>query len=689
MNHIKTRLYFVLMLISASFLAADSGKPAGNQEGRLTAAEVASKVTSALDRSANPCEDFYRFACGSWLEDTELPSDQSRWTRSFSVIRENNRELVREILEDAATHPGKDPDRQRVGFFYRSCMDQKAVDAAGGNPLKPLFKEIDRVEDVRSLLAIAAKLHHWNIPVLFGLGVIPDFKDPDTNIAIFVQGGLGMPDRDYYVSEDEDKKDLMREYEKHVALILTFFGENDKTAKRHASQILAFETALAKVSRPRAEMRQLDKLYNKIDLAGLKELTPGLPWDAYITATGYPGIVDINVATPEFFETLEELVAETDMETLQAYLRWHTTNGFSDLLSSEFVEASFQFYGARLLGQEELQPRWKRCVSATENAIGEVIGKVYIQRRFAGRSKDVALEMINDIEAAFEGGLQNLAWMDDLTRKRALEKKAAVSKKIGYPDEWRDYSKMKLSKKGYFGNALTAMEFESHRQMKKIGNAVDPDEWLMTPQMVNAYYHPLLNEIAFPAGILQPPFFHRDFPAAMNYGGIGGVIGHELTHGFDDQGRKFDPSGQLREWWEPEASEKFQAQAQCVDDYYSRFEVEPGINVNGQLTLGENIADIGGLKEAYEAYKLWEKRNGQPEPSIKGLTNEQLFFVSWGQVWCTVATPERRRMLVTTDTHSPPQFRVIGPVSHNPAFAKAFACEPETPMNPLNQCVVW
>jgi endothelin-converting enzyme/putative endopeptidase len=336
-----------------------------------------------------------------------------------------------------------------------------------------------------------------------------------------------------------------------------------------------------------------------------------------------------------------------------------------------------------------MRPRWKRCVDATQAALGETIGKVYVDLRFAGPSKDIALEMIGDIEDAFEANLPDLAWMDDLTRQRAIEKKAAIKNKIGYPDEWRDYSSIRLNRKSYFDNNIAAVEFESNRQLAKIGNPVDEKEWLMTPQMVNAYYHPLLNEIAFPAGILQPPFFHRDFPAAMNYGGIGGVIGHELTHGFDDQGRKFDPSGQLREWWEPEVTEKFQARAECVDEFYSNYEVEPEVNVNGKLTLGENIADIGGLKQAYDAYKEWEKRNGNPKPLLEGLTNEQLFFVSWGQVWCSLATPERERLQVTTDSHSPAKFRVQGPVSNNPEFARAFTCTEGSPMNPANQCEVW
>jgi predicted metalloendopeptidase len=668
---------------------AEPAAPDAPDEGRLTPEQIASKVLSAMDREADPCEDFYRYACGDWLDATELPADESRWGRSFSVIDEENRALVREILESAAADPGDDADRRRVGRFYGSCMAEEDVEKAGARPLKPILREIGKVKDAGTLLAVTAKLHRMNVEALFGLGVIPDFKNPDLNIAFMAQGGLGMPDRDYYLSEDETKRKLLKDYEKHVARMFGLLGEKDETAGRHASEVLAFEMELAKVSRPRAEMRQVDKLYNKIDIDGLKKLTPALPWGTYFAATGYPDIVDINVATPEFFETLDKLVAKTEPGALQTYLRWYVAKSLAGALSSDFVNANFEFFSTRLLGQKELEPRWKRCVDATQEALGEVIGKVYIKRRFAGSSKDVALEMIEGIEDAFESNLPNLSWMDDATRARAREKKAAVKNKIGYPDEWLDYSSMKLRPKGYFQNTMAAIEFEFDRQARKIGNPVDPDEWLMTPQMVNAYYHPILNEIAFPAGILQPPFFHRDFPAAMNYGGIGGVIGHELTHGFDDQGRKFSPTGQMEEWWEPEASEKFQVVAQCVDDAYSKYEVEPGVSVNGKLTLGENIADIGGLKEAYQAYKDWEKRHGTPKTIVEGLTNEQLFFVSWGQVWCTVASAESERLQVTTNPHSPARFRVIGPVTHNAEFAKAFSCKKQAPMNPDDRCVVW
>jgi len=690
----RIRLVFCMGALTAlctlPALAEEHATKTGGSSGEsLSADTIASDVLSAMDRDADPCHDFYRYACGHWIETTEMPSDQSRWARSFSVINERNREVVRDLLEAAAKNPGAGGNQQRIGHFYASCMDEAAVENAGAKPLEPLFGEIAKVEDAVSAMRVAGKLQHRSVNVLMGLFPIPDFKSPDDMLLILAQGGLGMPDRDYYVSEDPKKKELLAAYERHVARNFELLGETSEAAAAKAAAVVAFETELAEVARPRAEMRNINRLYNKIDRSGLVELTPELAWKAFFEGLGHPDIVEINVATPEFFERLETLVHETEIGVLRDYLRWHTVRSFADVLSSDFVDADFAFYGRELSGQQEISPRWKRCVGFTENALGEAVGELYVAERFAGSSKDVAVQMIQDIETAFAGALPQLAWMDETTQKRALEKMEAVGNKIGYPDEWRDYSSLEFQPENFFANFMAARQFEADRQLSKVGGPVDPDEWGMTPQMVNAYYNPLLNEIAFPAGILQPPFFHRDYPAAMNYGGIGAVVGHELSHGFDDQGRKFDPDGRLREWWEPEAAERFERQAQCVREQYDSYEIEPGINVQGELTLGENIADLGGLKQSYRAYKLWEKRHGEPEPAVEGLTNDQLFFVAYGQVWCALVTPEVARLRVTTDPHSPPEFRVKGPVSHNPVFRRAFGCEPGTPMAPEKMCEVW
>ncbi|MEZ5331087.1 MAG: M13 family metallopeptidase [Thermoanaerobaculia bacterium] len=609
--------------------------------------------------------------------------------RSFSVIDESNRELVRELLEEAASNPGDDPVQKKIGAFYGSCMDEEAVEKAGAAPLHPWFEKIAAANDPAAVLKLAGELHRAGVPVWFEVATIPDFQDPDLNIGWMFQGGLGMPDRDYYVSEDPKKQELLAAYEKHVARMFGLLGEDEEAAAADAAAVVGLETDLAKASRPREDMRDFEKLYNKIDLAGLEELTPELPWASYFEGIRQPAVTDLSVSVPEFMTAMQKALVESDEATRDTYLRWSVLNAMAPVLSSQFVDADFDFYGRTLRGTQENEPRWKRCVSATQNALGEVVGQAYVARRFAGSSKDVASTMIQDIEHAFEGGLPGLSWMDDTTRGRAVEKVETVINKIGYPDTWRDYSSLEVTPDSYFANRVAGNAFEFDYQADKIGKPVDRTEWDMTPQRVNAYYNPLWNEIVFPAGILQPPFFHKDFPAAMNYGGIGGVIGHELTHGFDDQGRKFAPDGRLREWWEPEVAERFEERAQCVSDFYSDFEVAPGANVNGQLTLGENIADIGGVKEAHSAYESWEERNGAPEPLVEGLTNEQLFFVSWSQVWCSVQTEERERLQVTTDPHSPAKFRATAPLMLNPDFAKAFQCEEGTPMNPANRCEVW
>jgi endothelin-converting enzyme/putative endopeptidase len=540
-----------------------------------------------------------------------------------------------------------------------------------------------------SLFTVAAKLHRAGSRVLFNSTAQPDFKEPQTTIAFLSQGGLGMPDRDYYVSEDPKKKELLAKYQQHVARMLELAGEPAETAAADAARVVSFETGLAKVSRPRPDMRDREKLYHKMDRAGLAALGPGLPWKAFYDGIGYPGVAAINVTVPEFFQGLDELVASAPPETLRAYLRWHVVHDAANVLPNPFVEADFEFFGKALSGQAEIQPRWKRCVDLTGGALGEAVGKLYVDREFPGNSKQVALEMVRDIESAFEGNLPKLAWMDEATRERAREKARKVTNKIGYPDVWRDYSKLAVSRGDLFGSAVAAAGFELDRVMSKAGKPTDRAEWRMTPQMVNAYYNPPNNEIVFPAGILQPPFFHRDYPAAMNYGAIGAVIGHELTHGFDDQGRKSDGDGVLREWWEPAVAQKFETQAACIRKQYGSYEVEPGVNVNGQLTLGENIADNGGLKQAYVAYKEWERRHGAPPPAVPGLTNDQLLFVAFSQVWCTLATPEFQRRQVTTDSHSPGQFRAVGPARNSAAFAEVFQCPVGAPMRPADACTVW
>jgi len=690
------RRTLLLAALLAGFTATEPNLAADAPSAKSpTRVEIAASVTSSMDRTADPCNDFYRYACGGWLDRTKLPPDQARWVRSFSTVTERNRELVRDLLEAVGKTPSADPERRQIGDFYAACMDEPAVERAGLQPLAGMFAEIEKVKDAGTLLTVAAELSQDGVGVLFGGGAAPDFKNPRMNLLFLTQGGLGLPDRDYYVSDDPKKKALLGQYESHVARMLTLAGAPAEAATADAHRIVGFETELAKASRPRAEMRDRDKIYHKIDRAGLEKLTPQLDWPRFFTTLGYPDVRSINVAVPEFYQALERLATTTPPETLRAYLRWNVVDSQADRLPKAFVDANFDFFGKTLSGQQEIQPRWKRCVTATTAALGEAIGKIYVAQEFAGNSKEVAVEMIRDIENAFESNLPALAWMDDVTRQRAVEKVEKVTNKIGYPDVWRDYSTVVVKRDDYFASARSAARFELDRDMKKVGQPVDRAEWRMVPQLVNAYYQSTNNEIAFPAGILQPPFFHKDFPAALNYGGIGTVMGHELTHGFDDQGRKSDGDGVLREWWEPEVAAKFEKQAACVDAQYSAMEVEPGVHVNGKLTLGENIGDIGGVQEAYTAYQGWKKRHAAEAaamaaaPLVPGLTDDQLFFVAFSQVWCSLGTPEFLRNQVTTDPHSPGPFRATVPLIDQPAFATAFSCPQGSKMNPKERCTVW
>jgi predicted metalloendopeptidase len=667
-----------------SRLAAPGSAPVAPATGaRATAAP---DVLAALDPGVSPCDDFYQYACGGWLKRTELPADQTRWGRAFSVINERNRDVLRGILEGPA--PASATEQAKMHDYYRACMDEDAIERAGTRPLAPLLAEIDRVDSTRALVALAGQMHRLGAGVLFGMRVGNDYKDPEKTILHLGQGGLGMPDRDYYLKDDEKSVAIRVDYEKHVAAMLGLSGLGKADAAAAAAKIVAFETELARVSLPRAELRDPEKVYHKLDLGGLKTLAPGLDWDAFLLSTGGAGVTDINVAVPGFVSGLEAILGRTPPETTRAYLRWHLVHDLVEHLPRAFVEEDFRFFGQRLRGQKELKARWKRCVDATDDALGELLGQAFVERQFPGDSKTIALGMIQGIEAAFAAALPDLRWMDPATRERAMEKMRAIGNKIGYPDAWRDYAKLQVTPVGFFDNGLAAKRFEHDRELAQVGQPVDRKEWRMTPPTVNAYYNPLFNEMAFPAGILQPPFFDRGFPMAMNFGGIGMVMGHELTHGFDDSGRKFDARGRMIEWWEPEVARRFETAAQCVDDLYASYEPQPGLKLNGKLTLGENLADLGGIRQAYRAYREWAKTNG-PEAGVEGLSGDQLFFVAFAQTWCSLITPEEERVRVTTDSHSPARFRVNGPVSNFPAFAAVFACSEGSPMRRANPCEVW
>jgi len=650
---------------------------------------VAAEVRATTDPKADPCQDFYQYACGGWIAKTQLPPDKPYFGRGFTEIADRNREALRTILEDAGKNPGTDPDRKKLGAFYAACMDEAAIEKAGVTPLAATFAVINSVEDLPTLMAAAGKLQRDGIEVLLSTSVEGDFKNPDLYIAYLSQGGLGLLDRDYYMKDDEASVTLRKEYQAHVARMLALAGENEGDSARHAAAILAFETELAKVSLPRADLRDPAKLYNRVDPAGLAAISGGLPWAPFFAGLGRADLADLSASPVGFFQGMSAAVAKTDFETLRAYLRWITLSTQADRLGKAFVDENFAFFGTRLQGQKQLEVRWKRCVQATDHALGFALGRAFVEKEFPGDSKKIAVEMIEDVEHSFEAGLPQLAWMDDATRARAREKAQVVVNKVGYPDVWRDYTALDVVPGDYAKSASAATRFESDRLIQRVGKTVDKREWGMTPPTVNAYYNPLRNEMVFPAGVLQPPFFSKDFPKPMNYGGVGMAMGHELTHGFDDQGSKFDKDGKLAEWWDKDAVSRFQERTSCVSDLYSGFTVLPGLTVNGKLTLGENIADFGGIKAAFRGYHAWAGRNGNPAPYVPGFTNDQLFFLGFAQSWCSVVAPEFSRLLVTMDPHSPAKFRINGPLSNFPAFAETFQCKAGTPMNPAKRCEVW
>jgi putative endopeptidase len=647
---------------------------------------VSAEVLAVMDEAADPCSDFYRYACGQWLAETPPPPDQPRYGR-FHALRDANRQVMREILEEAATEPQAPGERGQLGRFYSSCMDEGAAEEVGLAAIQPLLAEIDAAHRPAATLTVLARLHQAGANALFAIGVEPDYDDPDTNIVHLGQGGLGLPDRSYYLDEGAEADALRQAYVAHVALMLESAGLAESAEL--AAQVVALETALARASTPRDELRDPERQRNPMKRAALVKRVPELPWNAYFEAAGRPDVQALNVAPPSYFDGMGKAWAKAPWPVRRAYLQWHLLHGLAKDLPARFAKAHYELFDKRLQGQAEPTPRWRECVEATDAALGEALGRQFVARRFSGDSKRIAGDMIAQIEQAFADALPQLPWMDDPTRQRALEKMHAIVNKVGYPDTWRDYTALAVGSERV-ANVLAGRRFEWQHEAAQIGRPVDPGEWHMSPPTVNAYYNASGNEMVFPAGILQPPFFAAGRPMAMNFGGIGMVMGHELSHGFDDSGRKFDGQGRLTEWWGADVIARFEERATCVEKLYDGYEVQPGLHLNGKLTLGENIADLGGIRQAHGAYESWAaEHGGDPQPAVQGLTNEQLLFVSYGQIWCTHATPEVERALVLTDSHSHARYRVNGPLASFPAFWEAFSCEEGTPMHPASTCEVW
>jgi predicted metalloendopeptidase len=675
---------------------ADGGADSGGDTAQAgpTALE---QLLADMDPAADPCQDFYRYACGGWLDRTQLPPDKPRYGRSFTEIQERNLQTLRKILEDAAAATDADPKTQKLGDFYTACMDTAAAEKAGRAPLDPILARIDAIQDKKQLMAELGTLHGTVFgrvgwlgrtapPPFFRTGTEPDaIADPKTEIPMFAQSGLGLPSRSMYVGKGEQTKQVLAAYEKHIAAMLALSGEAQEVADKHAAGIVKLETALAKASKEPADLRDFKDNYNKKGYAGLKKLTRGINWDAYFETAGLPKSDNINVGQPKFYKAVATQIKKGDLDTLKAYVRWHVTQGMARYLSSDLQNEAFEL-DKMTQGVQQLPERWKQCAEETMWAMPELVGEPFAGVAFAGESKPIALDMIGRIFDAMESTFPKLDWMGEVTGKRASEKIRALTSKIGYPDKWRDYSALQISRTDYFANALAERKFEHERRLAKMDAPRDMAEWLMPTPLVNAYAHQ--GEITFPAGILQYPFFDKDQPQAMNYGGIGAVIGHELTHHFDDQGRKYDKDGRLHEWWEPDVSKRFDERVSCVVGQYDGFEVLPELNVNGRLTAGENIADIGGVKQAYIAYKAWEKENGAEELETE-LTSDKLFFVAWGQNWCSVESEAFIRRRIEGDSHSPGKFRAEGPLADYPQFWETFECAEGTTLHPKDACEVW
>jgi endothelin-converting enzyme/putative endopeptidase len=638
-----------------------------------------------LDRSADPCVDFYQYACGGWMASNPIPPDQARWAR-FNELAERNRATLRDILEKAAASPA-DPDDERIGGYYAACMDEAGVEARSVAAVKPTLDRIGALRSAAELPAFLAELHSWGVGAFFEVGSLQDFKDATQVIAVVDQGGLGMPDRDYYLKEDPKSVELRTKYLEHVRNTLALAGDPPDAAAAGATAVMDLETTLARASLERVKRRDPANIYHPTTRAELLALTPGFGWPAYLEGTGLGKVEAFNVTVPDFFKGMEAAVKAAPLAAVKTYLRWQVLRGASPLLSKAFVDQDFDFYGRTLTGAKELKPRWNRCVQLADRDLGEALGRRYVELTFGAQGKQRMAKLVAALERALERDIETLPWMTEATRKAAGLKLQAVANKIGYPDVWRDYSGVTIERDDLVGNVQRAQAFEFARDLAKIGRPVDKKEWRMSPPTVNAYYSPLNNDINFPAGILQPPFFDNAMDDAVNFGAIGAVIGHELTHGFDDQGRKFDANGNLRDWWTEADGAEFEKRAACFAAQYSGYTAVADVKLDGRLTLGENVADNGGVRIALMA--LLDVLGGAAAEKADGLTPTQRFFLGHAQIWCQNRTDEVARMLAQTDPHSPGKYRVIGVVSNMPEFAAAFGCKVGQGMVRENACRVW
>jgi putative endopeptidase len=644
---------------------------------------------SAMDRSANACGDFYQYSCGGWISHHPIPSDQASWS-VYGKLYQDNQQLLWGILEGLGRlTAGRSANQQKIGDYFAACMDETTIARLGAEPLEPTLARIGALGSVHELPRLLAQLHLATASsgFLFTFGSNQDYADSNQVIAFAMAGGLGMPDRDYYTDQDAKAVELRRRYSDHVARTFVLLGEAPATAQAHAATVLRLETALARGSLTRVELRDPHKLFHKMDGSTLRTLTPHFDWTAYLAALNLGGVDTFNVTEPRFYAAVDQLLSATPLDDLKTYLRWHAANAAAPYLSQEWESEHFDFFQHTLRGVPEQKPRWKRCVAQVDALLGEALGREFVDRTFGPRLKASTLNMTRQIETAMRGDIESLTWMSAPTKRQALAKLDAIVNKIGYPDHWRDYGSVRIERGDFYGNAQRAVEFESRRELDKIGRPLDRTEWQMTPQTVNAYFDPQMNDINFPAGVLQPPLYDPKLDDAPNYGDTGGTIGHELTHGFDDEGRQFDAAGNLKDWWSKADARKFGERTQCIVDQYAKYVVVDDIHVNSRLTLGEDVADLGGLILAHMAWRA--QTAGQALSSKDGLTPEQRFFVGYAQWACENERPENLRLHAKTDPHSPGRYRVNGLVVNMPEFAHAFSCAVPAPLVSKKPCRVW
>lgn len=660
-----------VLLASTAVVAMASCQNNAKTAGETKEAELKLIDLTNLDTTVSPGENFFLYANGGWLKNNEIPGDQTRWG-SFNQLIENNQDKLRGLLDEAASKKdaAKGSTEQKVGDLYRSAMDTVAINKAGIAPMNPLLARIDAITDANGVMKEIANMQTQGLSELFGMGIGPDDKNVTKLIPQFYQGGIGLPDRDYYTKTDAATAEIRDAYKKYQVELLKLMGLDEATATKDAAEIYKLEETLAKASMTRVEMRDPYKLYNKFSIDGAMKATPGVDWKTLFGDLKIGSQDSLIIATTNFFKEVGKQLKATPVDVWKKYLKFHAVNDMTPYLSSNFDELHFSFYGKTVSGQKEQKPRWKRTLGVVDGALGDLVGKMYVDKHFKPEAKERMMELVNNLQQTYGERIDRLDWMSDSTKKKAHAKLNTFMKKIGYPDKWKDYGKLEIVPNDYVKNILATSAFEYDYTISKLGRPVDKTEWQMTPPTVNAYYNPAFNEIVFPAGILQFPFFDGNADDAINYGGIGGVIGHEMTHGFDDQGRQYAADGNLQDWWGPLDAKNFNEKAAVVIKQYNDFTILDSVHVNGQLTLGENLADLGGLAIAYEAFK--KTKQGKSEEKIDGFTPDQRFFLSWAQVWRAKSTDKEARLRINTDPHSPSEARCNGPLSNMPEFYKAF-----------------